>query len=254
MSATGRGGDRRPDDNYSTPAWCARAILPHLRIWDGTTILDPCCGKGAIFDTVEAYCDAVSVESRGIGLVPNLVGIEIDRKRSIQARSRTRERKIVCADALTLKPWPKPKPNLILTNPPYSLALEFLNRSLDEVSKDGEVAFLLRIGFLGSKERMEWHRVHTCDIYQLSKRPEFCASLKCKDKCAGTGQPGWQKMQEIDAPRPKACPKCGGKVTVSTSDASEYAFFVYGRNRGISLPTGERCHRLFLLGEDEKIA
>ena len=45
MSATNRSNVRVASDFYATPAWCTRAILPHLPV---TSVLDPCAGDGAI--------------------------------------------------------------------------------------------------------------------------------------------------------------------------------------------------------------
>ncbi len=41
-------------DFYETPAWAIRAIVPALRVKEGTRILDPGCGTGAILRCIGA--------------------------------------------------------------------------------------------------------------------------------------------------------------------------------------------------------
>lgn len=41
----------------------------------------------------------------------------------------------------------------IITNPPFSLAIEFIKKGLDDVKKNGHVIYLLRLNFLGSEKR-----------------------------------------------------------------------------------------------------
>lgn len=174
MSATGRnlaGNERRADDFYETPAWCVRAILPHLNI---ESVCDPCCGEGALLDSV-----------RDSWRVPTF-GIEIDPKRALIASGRHFMR--ACGDAFLL-PWPDLQ---IITNPPYSLAQEFIERAARHVPHRDR-AFLLRLNFLGSQRRAQLHRDMPADIFVLPRRPSFT-----------------------------------GKGT----DATEYAWYVWGPGRG----------------------
>jgi hypothetical protein len=235
MSATNRGAKRSPQDDYSTPAWCVHAILPHLRLWDGFTVLDPCAGQGNLLEAVLVYAKRVDAD------IGDVLGIEINSKRAKALGFDHR-------DALTEGKWFTPKPNLIITNPPFSLAMEFLTRSLAEVAKDGEVAFLLRLNWLGSAERAEFHRTNPCDVYVLPRRPEFILSAKCSPKKKGCG---FQWTQSIHLARPTQCRKCKKTKTlsISTTDATEYAWFCFGRDRGTAHPIAGRSHRLFILGD-----
>jgi hypothetical protein len=47
----------------------------------------------------------------------------------------------------------KEKPNIIITNPPFNLALPIIKKALDDVADNGFVIMLLRLNFLGSKDR-----------------------------------------------------------------------------------------------------
>lgn len=149
MSATGRSDVRHPDDFYATPTWCTRLILPHLPL--SGTVLEPCAGTGAIVRELIAH------------------GVTRDR---ITAVERDPERAsgvaAICADYLA---WaPAERVDCVVTNPPYKLAMEFVQRSLEHASVS---AMLLRQGFLASQRRHAWLSKHVPDVYQLARRPSF---------------------------------------------------------------------------------
>jgi len=216
LSATGRSDVRDPDDFYETPAWCVHAILPHLP--SGGRVLDPGCGTGAILRAIMATPAFAHAD---------LHGIELDADRAEQARGLfcgTRGHQVETGDFFT---GSVDSANLVVANPPFSLAMEFVARSI-AITKPyrGTVAMLLRLNWLASQERLAFHRANPSDVFILPRRPSFCASLRCKVKC------GWHVLQKLDAPRAKECPACGGAVVVTTSDSTEYAWFVFGPGRG----------------------
>ena len=62
-------------------------------------------------------------------------------------------------------------PQCIITNPPFSLAKEFLSKSLEEADV---VIYLLRLAFLETKGRMEFNKANPPDhLVVLSSRPSF---------------------------------------------------------------------------------
>lgn len=66
------------------------------------------------------------------------------------------------------------KYDVIIGNPPYSLAKEFVEKSLNCLKDDGVLIFLLRTAFLESKSRYEfWQKNPLSGLYTLSKRPSF---------------------------------------------------------------------------------
>ena len=66
--------------------------------------------------------------------------------------------------------------NCIITNPPFSLAQEFLDKSLEEADV---VIYLLRLGFLESINRKEFNTNNPPDhLVVLSKRPSFTGNGK----------------------------------------------------------------------------
>lgn len=231
MSATGRTDIREPEDFYRTPAWVTRAILPHLGINEGSVVLDPCCGDGAILDVIE------SAHPKALRF-----GIELDGDRAARARARhTVEQR----DALDVAPWAfrfqqsfpnAAYPTVVVTNPPFKTAMGFVTRARSEVApRLGLVAMLLRLNWLASKERRGFHCASPGDIHVLSRRPEFAASLSCLGAAGKTRKTGcgWALLQTIDAPRPKTCPLCDvGKVGVTTTDSCEYAWWIWAPKRG----------------------
>lgn len=155
MSATGRSNVRRAQDYYATPGWVTRAIRPHLP--PARYVLDPCCGDGAILREFGPHTD----------LMPRY-GIDIEH------RPGTNPIAFTLADALDERTaWPSA--DLIITSPPYRLAEEFLARALRERQKTTGVvcAFLLRLNFLGSQRRAEFHRRSPADVFVLPRRPSF---------------------------------------------------------------------------------
>lgn len=201
-------------DFYRTPAWCTRAILPHLP--SARVVLDPCAGDGAILD---AFIGDPHVVTRGI---------EIDRARAERAAASSGHltasgrHLIQVADALTLPHgW---NFDLAIFNPPFVLAEEFVRRALHDRESRSSVAALLRLAFLESKERRPLHAAHPADIYPLAARPQFIdpnVERECP-RCVGGEQP-----------REKPCKRCNGKRTVKGGqDSAAYAWFVWGPGRG----------------------
>lgn len=66
------------------------------------------------------------------------------------------------------------KYDVIIGNPPYSLAQEFIEKCFTLLKDDGEIIMLLRTAFLESKKRYKFWQKHPLNgLYVLSKRPSF---------------------------------------------------------------------------------
>lgn len=88
------------------------------------------------------------------------------------------------------------KYNTVITNPPYTLAQEFVEKALRDVEDGGEVIMLLRLNFLESKKRAEfWKQNPPSHIYVLTKRPSFTG--KGTD-ATGYGWFVWTKGMKTD--------------------------------------------------------
>ncbi len=161
MSVTGHNpGVRHPDDFYATPPWATLAILKYLPKF--RRAFDPCAGDGAILNTLsDHYRRSIEV-----------YGIELDKQRAQAAN-------VFQADALQ-EEW-CPTPDLVITNPPYKLATEFVQKALIEVVPGGTVAMLMRLNWLASQKRAAFLRENTPSVYVLPKRPSFTG--KGTDAC-----------------------------------------------------------------------
>lgn len=198
MSATNRGGERVTADNYPTPSWCVRRLLEAVDLPTGLWI-DPCAGDGAIVRAANTFFEA-----------PVLSWNTIELRRTKQT-ARVREipnvRHAVFGDFLTCGidvRWRRSEVpfRVCITNPPYSLAEEVIGRSLDLAEW---VVMLLRLNFLASEDRVSFMRSMPPDVYVLPNRPSF------------------RRFKSVD--------KKTGKPRITSSDASEYAWFVWPPER-----------------------
>lgn len=160
MSATNRGLDRVKNDAYDTPDWLIDPILEEILPKSPTDviispykILEPACGAGAIVKrivaiqnppcTYETTC--FDIEPRGCGEQQDFLTLTADTKY-----------------------------DLIITNPPFSLALEFVQKALElRRTTSSKVALLLRLNWLAGQKRAPWMRENTPSIYVTPRRPMF---------------------------------------------------------------------------------
>jgi hypothetical protein len=226
MSSTRKKKEDRGLDFFATPAWVVKAILPYCHRFPLTSFgdaalsptlaLDPCAGRGAILAALQDATH-VAIETFGFELSP-----ELTLDASLAADNVTQR------DALSPEPWLSPdgqSPSLIIQNPPFLHALEFVERALKEVSPYGEVAVLLRLAFLASEERREFHKRHPSDVFVLPKRPSFCVVVRCTI-CS------WEATLSPEAKIPKKCADCECPVKVTRTDSADYAWFLWGPGRG----------------------
>lgn len=172
-------------DFYETPSWAIRAIGPHLPIGTSTRILDPGCGTGAILRAIGA-------------LFPEneILGLEKDETRFHACRAST-ELPVAHGDFFQHTE----KHDLIISNPPYSHALEFVQHAMTLAPV---VCMLLRLPWIASQRRAEWHRENLCQINVLPKRPSFTADGKTDATeyawfLWGAGDPGTYTILEVAA-------------------------------------------------------
>lgn len=184
MSATGQ-RDRVESDFYPTPK---KSFLPllrwlprHLQIWE------PACGDGRLI----RWMNDDGFEARGTDLALG---------NNFLTDNTPRE--------------------CVVTNPPFSLAFEFVQHS---VRVSTEVFLLLRLNFLASRKRKPFYQSHpVCALFPLSERPSFVAAVKCA-KC----KQDW--IQKLEAPRPRFhIGPCGGPLKYTTSDSCDYGWFYWG--------------------------
>ncbi len=160
MSAANRKSDvRHENDAYETPAWATRALVKTGRIPAGATVLDLGCGSGGIGNELLLH----GYGARGVDNDPH--GFKSCSFPTFEA------------DVLT---WTPPKRwggvRVVVMNPPYVLALPFVQQARSFVGKDGYVFALLRMGFLEGEqdsERLFFHRNTKSDFHVFHRRPSF---------------------------------------------------------------------------------
>ena len=162
-------GKVKANEFYPTPCSVVNTLLSRLTIKSGDRFLEPCRGNGAIYDKIQLPESHKSYAEITEGI--DYLNTSFD------------------------------KHDIIITNPPFSLTEQFLDKSMSELSEGGTLAYLQRVNFLGSKKRINfWERV---------------------------GHPG---KFPIIVPRPR--------FLKSGSDSCEYAWFIWDHGNRFSIPNG----------------
>lgn len=128
MSQRDSGYERKERDLYETPEWVTEALLPHLpsHVVD---IWEPACASGKM--------------SRVLGRCPRYV-----------VATDIHDIESVAVDFLKVSEPVAGDCDAIITNPPYDLATEFIDKALDMMRQPaGFVAMLLRTDFDHAKTR-----------------------------------------------------------------------------------------------------
>jgi hypothetical protein len=156
MSSTNRGAERREHDFYSTPEWCTRALFEHLPMLQERLVLDPCAGDGAILKVAQGYrLETHGIELRDVPMPEGATTWWAGRDALLSQQSEVYGYRF----------------SNIVTNPPYSLAQEFIEAWRDRVHFS---AWLLRLNFLGSQKRAAWFRQRPpARVLILPRRPSF---------------------------------------------------------------------------------
>ncbi|PKG74820.1 DNA methyltransferase [Shewanella sp. GutCb] len=163
-------GNVRANELYPTPANVVDALMALLVLRPGDKFLEPCRGTDAIYNKVALPETQKSWAELDRGV--NYLTTEFAQQ------------------------------DVIITNPPFSLTVDFLTKSLSELAPDGTLAYLQRVNFLGSKLRVP-----------------FWAEV------------GFPNKTPIIVPRPRFV---GGG-----SDSCEYSWFIWDRgNRFPNMPHG----------------
>lgn len=161
MSATNRGGQRSEADFYATPAWCVRRLLERVQL-PGGDWLEPGAGNGSIIRAV-----------RSVRRDASWTAVELRPEAWVEASARGAGGAAWYVGDF-LGPWPgstaKMRFDVAIGNPPYSLALPFIERAMHYARV---VVFLLRLDFLGSRGRAAFMRKTQPSVYVLPDRPSF---------------------------------------------------------------------------------
>lgn len=128
--ATDRFGEREKDDFYATPPIATELFLDNFKL-ENCTALEPCCGMGHISKVIKQKCPTVKLTS--YDLVDRGYGDGINDFLSDSFND---------------------KFDIVITNPPYKLGREFVDKTL-EIANDKVIMFM-KIQFLEAESRKEW--------------------------------------------------------------------------------------------------
>lgn len=135
---------RVENDFYATDPISVKILLDTYDfIKDGDVILEPCVGNGHIVDVLNEYfpsseficCDLVDRQCKYPTIFTDFLAIDTE----------------------NFKKENKPV-DIVITNPPYAFAQEFVEHSLDIVKENGKVAMFLKIQFLEGMKRQEFFK------------------------------------------------------------------------------------------------
>lgn len=154
---------RRQEDFYPTPEPPVIAALDCLPSgFMPHTILDPGAGTGVWGDVARRrWPDAA------------ITGTELRSELPTSAYNAWRD-----GNFLTM-PWYQTF-DLVIGNPPYKLAEEFVRRSVELTNHNGYIVLLLRLGFLEGQARGEslWRELRPAKVAVSSMRPSFTGDGK----------------------------------------------------------------------------
>lgn len=158
MSATNRGAARKAHDFYETPASALCSITDWVEEQQirYTSVLDPAAGEGALLRALGGARYAYEIREECRGALSLIAKVTI-----CDALDGQRDDRVF---------------DLVLCNPPFSLAREFVT-AYRYVGKTS--AFLLRLGFLASQSRAPWWAEDPpAHVLVLPARPSFTADGK----------------------------------------------------------------------------
>lgn len=200
MSATNRGSIVVSQEFYPTPEPSILSIIKEINFNKVTSFTEPCRGEGHIYDLVNTPIKYHCELSEGTNYLTTTM----------------------------------PLVDLILTNPPFSLAQEFITKALTEART---VIMLQRVNFLGSQARKSfWDKHPPTHLFILSNRPKFIATCTNTKVVDGKRVCNDKHSYQITEP-PAICVTCGS-TTRPTSDATEYAWFCWDTAELLHKPAG----------------
>ena len=153
---------RSPYDFYPTPkaAFDAFYDVDQMNWWLLDKIFEPCAGDGNLIKYMRAK-----------GINRFIWANELDESHKSQLE-KSGASATSYDDFLQMK-GVEGVYDIIIANPPFSCAQEFIEKCLTEW-KPKRTIMLLRLNFLGSQKRKEfWKKFPPSLIYVLSKRPSF---------------------------------------------------------------------------------
>ena len=179
-------------DVYETPVNVVLDLLPYIDFRPYDTLMEPCRSGGNIYNNIP--------------IIPN----------HFKFWCEIREGFDYLKHPATTYPY-----TFIITNPPFSLGLEFLSKSLMEAET---VIYLLPLNYLGGLQRVDfWEKNPPTHLLPLKRRPVFIWVCENKE-CDAKFQPGFAHP----------CPECGFRVKAQ-QDQINYAWYAWDRGGRLKL-------------------
>jgi len=179
MSATNRSKVRRIGDWYPTPSFCINRLLDEVTLPEGHW-LEPSAGLGALIQAVNGHNS----------VTPTWDACELSfwAYQALQPLCQN----LFIGNFLKTD-FEVGKYSVIITNPPYSIAMEFIEKALS--LKPEKLVLLLRTNFIGSETRADFLRHNMPDTYVLPNRPSF--AFGGSDSCE-YGWAVWHKVPQSE--------------------------------------------------------
>ncbi|WP_288987081.1 class I SAM-dependent methyltransferase [uncultured Pseudoalteromonas sp.] len=164
MSSLNRGTVRNADDYYITPHWLIEDFLAAFA--ENNMLVCSPDESPRVLDPSAGGCEKYEMS---YPTVLKKHGFNVE---SWDKRGNSRANVINC-DFLEVE-WLDSHYDMIITNPPFNLALEFAEHALKLVKEGGLVIMLQRLNWLGSQKRKAmWQKLPLAAVYVHSKRPGF---------------------------------------------------------------------------------
>lgn len=156
MSSTNRNMKRNDKDYYITPIHVVKEFIGEVpSYFFNGLILDPCAGG----DALNPMSYPTALNEMGYS---NIKTIDIRKDSKAELKANYLETKL------------NYKPDVIITNPPFDISRQIIDKALYDVKKNGYVIMLLRLNYFGSRERKNlWDNKMPVNCYVHHKRISF---------------------------------------------------------------------------------
>lgn len=156
---------RVENDYYATNPEAVKMLLGQYK-FNGTKMLEPCVGAGHIANAVKSFVGYENIDITGVDIV------NYDYNNTI------------ISDFLA---WNSgTKFDFIISNPPYSMAQEFIEHGFELLKDNGQMAMFLKIQFLeGAKRKLFFNKYPPRYIYVFRNRMPVWNNGQPKDPKTG---------------------------------------------------------------------